>query len=49
MGQLREQQGHDMTPRGKGSGLLRHLGGASNLGNQKLSNQMANLPQQVQF
>ena len=49
VGQLREEHGHDMAPRCKGSGFLSHFGGASNLGNQKLRNQIANLPQQVQL
>ena len=49
MGKLREQQGDDMAPTGEGSGLLGHLGGAGNLGHQKLRNEVANLPQQVQF
>jgi len=49
VGELREEQSHDMAPRCKGSGFLSHLGGASNLGNQKLRNQIANLPQQIQF
>ena len=49
MDELRVEQRDGMAPRTKGSGLLRHLGITRDLGDQELGNEVANLPQQIQF
>jgi hypothetical protein len=45
----RIDQCHDMTPRTEGAGFFIHFGLASNLGHQKLRNEIANLPPKIQF
>ena len=47
--QLRIEQRNHMTPRAEGADFLFHSRFASQLGNQKLGNEVANLPQQIQF
>jgi hypothetical protein len=49
MGQLCVEQGDHMTPWSKGPDLLIDFGFARYLGNQELRNEVANLPQQIQF
>jgi hypothetical protein len=49
MSKLAVKQSHNVTPGSKGSGHLLHAGLMSYFGNQKLRNEVANLPQQIQF
>ncbi len=49
VGELRVDQRHHMTPGTEGAGPFFHSGLARQLGNQKLRNEVAYLPQQIQF
>ena len=42
-------QGHQMTPRTEGACPILNSGGPRQLGHEKVGNEVANLPQQVQF
>ena len=47
--ELRVDQHHHMTPRTEGAGPFVHFGFAGDLGHQKLRNEVAYLPQKIQF
>ena len=49
MSQLRVKQRNHVTPGTEGPGFLIRLGLASNLRDQEFRNEVANLPEQVQF
>jgi hypothetical protein len=49
MGQLCVEQRDQVTPRAKGSSPFGRFGFASNARDQKFRNEVANLPEQVQF
>ena len=47
--QLRVKQADDVAPRCEGPGFFIRLGLMRDLGNKKLGNEIANLPQKIQF
>ena len=49
VGELRVDQRHHMTPRTERAGFFSRFGLPRKLGHQKLRNEVANLPQKIQF